>query len=409
MKEKYLASRKALMDSANELIAEGKIDEANAKMTEIEKLDNDFENACKAQANLNAMQGNVKIIDIQNKGVKVDGGNIVDVLENGTVIEAVDMYDSKEYRSEFMNFCKTGAMKPEFRNVDAQTTTTDASAIIPTTIMNEIISKMTKYGQLFAKVRKMNVKGGVNFPILSLKPTATWITETTPSDRKKITANTSVSFSYFGLECKVATSLLAEEVKLPGFENTIVTLVAEAMTQAIDVAIIKGVGTTEPLGIAVDTRVPAGQIITLTSAEFTEWDAWKKKVFAKIPLGYRAGGEFIMSAGTFEGYIDGMVDANGQPIGRTNYGIADGPQERFGGKIVNLVEDDVVASYDAAAVTDIVAIFANLNDYGINSNMQMQMFRYLDQDLNQWVDKAILIADGKLIDPNGVVIVKKGA
>jgi hypothetical protein len=41
--------------------------------------------------------------------------------------------------------------------------------------------------------------------------------------------------------------------------------------------------------------------------------------------------------------------------------------------------------------------------------MQMQMFRWLDQDKNQWVDKAILIADGKLIDANGVLIIKKGA
>ena len=40
--------------------------------------------------------------------------------------------------------------------------------------------------------------------------------------------------------------------------------------------------------------------------------------------------------------------------------------------------------------------------------MQLTMFRYLDHDTNQWVDKALLIADGKILDPNGFVIVKKG-
>jgi hypothetical protein len=39
----------------------------------------------------------------------------------------------------------------------------------------------------------------------------------------------------------------------------------------------------------------------------------------------------------------------------------------------------------------------------------MQLYRWLDHDLNQWVDKALLICDGKLVDPNGVVLVKKGA
>jgi hypothetical protein len=39
----------------------------------------------------------------------------------------------------------------------------------------------------------------------------------------------------------------------------------------------------------------------------------------------------------------------------------------------------------------------------------MMMFRYFDHDTNEWIDKAILINDGKLLDPHGVVIVKKGA
>jgi HK97 family phage major capsid protein len=128
-----------------------------------------------------------------------------------------------------------------------------------------------------------------------------------------------------------------------------------------------------------------------------------------MPLAYKAGAAFLMASGTFEGYIDGMVDANGQPVGRVNYGITDGPQERFGGKEVIQVEDDIISPYDDAAVGDVVAIYCNLRNYGFNSNMQMTMFRYFDHDTNEWVDKAILIADGKLIDPNGVVIVKKGA
>ena len=307
-----------------------------------------------------------------------------------------------------MDFCKTGKLAPEFRNDDAYTSTSDASAVIPTTIMQEIISKMETYGQLFSRVRKVNVQGGVQVPILSLKPTATRITEAAPSARQKVQANTNVQFSYYGMECKIAISLLAQTVTLKMFESTFVQLVTEAMVKLMDYEVVNGDGEGEFLGITADTRVPEANVITLKPDEFTTWESWKKKVFAKIPLSYRAGGSFIMAAGTFEGYIDGMVDANGQPIGRVNQGITGAPQERFNGREVLLVEDDIVAPYDSASTGDVVAIFCKLSDYCINSNMQMAVYRWLDHDTNHML-KAILINDGKLLDPNGVMIIKKGA
>lgn len=322
--------------------------------------------------------------------------------------EPEDKYATLEYRSAFMKFAKTGEITPELR-ADAMTTTTDVSAVIPSTILNEVIRKVTEYGQIFNRVRKLNIKGGVTVPILSLKPSATWIGEAATSFKQKVTANTNISFSYYGLECKVSTSLLSDTVTLTGFETTITDLIVEAMVQGMDLAIISGDGNGKALGITLDPRVPAAQIVTIASGDFVAWDAWKKKIFAKMPLRYKAGATFVMASGTFEGYVDGMVDANGQPIGRINYGIIDGAQERFGGKEVILVEDDVVANYDDAAVGDVVAIYCNLKNYGLNTNMQMTMYRYLDHDTNEWIDKAIMIVDGKLIDPNGVVIVKKGA
>ncbi len=328
--------------------------------------------------------------------------------------EVEDPYGTLEYRKAFMEFAKTGKITSALlpgteRRDNAMTTTGDVSAVIPSTILNEVIRKVTEYGQVFSRVRKLNIKGGITIPILTLKPVATWIGEDKTSDKQKVQANTNISFSYYGLECKVSTSLLADTVTLSGFENTVTDLIVEAMVQALDIAIIKGNGTGKCLGITADNRVPATQIVTLGSGDFETWDGWKKKVFAKMPLKYKAGAAFLMASGTFEGYIDGMVDANGQPVGRINYGIANGPQERFGGKEVIQVEDDVIAPYDDAAVGDVVAIYCNLKNYGFNSNMQMTMFRYFDHDSNEWVDKAILIADGKLIDPYGVVVVKKGA
>jgi HK97 family phage major capsid protein len=399
-----------------------KIDEMNlTQVTErLSKIDDEVRSATEAtkvdelaqeKKDLVARKGELEDLETRRQTALdiQSGATKGKALESRGKQEPEDKFATLEYRKAFMEYCRTGKEIPIEYRLDAYTSVAEAAAVIPTTIMNEIIKEMKVHGQLFSRVRKTNIAGGVQVPILSLKPTASRITEAAASDRKKLTANTYVSFSYYGLECKVATSLLANTVTLPMFEQQIVPLIAEAMVKQQEIEIITGAGTAGQLGVTIDTRVAAGQSITLSSVEITQWDAWKKKVFAKIPLAYRAGGIFIMGAGTFDGYIDGMVDANGQPVGRVNYGIADAPTQRFGGREVLLVEDDVVASYDAASTGDVIAVFMNPQDYCINSNMQMAMYRWLDHDTNQWVDKAILINDGKLIDAAGVLLIKKGA
>lgn len=323
--------------------------------------------------------------------------------------KAADPTDSVEYRTAFMDFVCRGVPIPKELRADAITTTTDASAVIPTTILHEIVKETRVYGEIYAKVRHLNVQGGVNIPILSLKPTATWITAntgTSESDKQKLQANTSISFSYFGLECKVAQTLLANVTTLDIFQQEFVKLSAEAMVQAMEIAIFKGDGNGQPMGILNDTRVPAKNKITLTAEEFETWAAWCKKVFGGMKKAYRTGC-FIMAQGTFDGYINGMVDSNGQPIGRVNYGITDGETYRFGGKEVLTVEDDILPNYDSAASGDVVAVFIKLDNYGVNSNLQMQVVKWVDHDTNEIKNKCILICDGKLIDPNGVLLIKK--
>jgi HK97 family phage major capsid protein len=338
--------------------------------------------------------------------------NILSTMETRTAEKkTADRFDTNEYRTAFMNFCKNGTPIPAELRADATTTTNDASAVIPTTLMHEIVKGLESYGNLYAAVRHLNVQGGVEIPILSLKPTATWITANTgasESDKQKLTANTSISFSYFGLECKIAQTLLANVTTIEAFQSLFVPLATEAMAKALDIAIIKGTGAGQATGVTVDSRVPSKNVVTLTADEFTSFAAWKKKVFGAMKKSYRDG-TFYMAQSTFDGYIDGMVDQNGQPIGRVNYGIDGAENYRFCGKNVETVEDDVITAYDDASAGDVVAVFFKGSDYGINSNMEMKTVKWIDNDTNEVKMKTILICDGKLIDANGVIIVKKGA
>jgi HK97 family phage major capsid protein len=328
----------------------------------------------------------------------------------GEAAETGDRTDSVEYRTAFMNFvCRNEPIPMELR-ADEVTGITDVSAVIPTTLMHQIVRELGTYGDIYARVRSMQVQGGIEIPVADLKPVATWITAntgTSESDTQKLTAKDTISFKYFGLECKVAQTLLVSITTLEVFQNEFVKLASEAMVRAIEQAIFNGTGAGMPTGILTDTRVPDANVLTLTAEQFASWNGWKKGVFAKMKKAYR-NGSFIMAQGTFDGYIDGMVDKNGQPIGRVNYGITDGEAYRFGGKEVLTVENDILPDYDSASAGDVVAVFVKLGDYAINKNMEMQVVKWTDHDTNTLKTKAILVCDGKLIDPNGVLIIKKG-
>lgn len=320
----------------------------------------------------------------------------------------VDPRDTLEYRNAFMEFvCRSTPIPAELRQ-DETTSTGDVGAVIPTTILNEIIQNLESYGNVYNLVRHLNVQGGIAIPIIDLKPEATWIGEDASSDDKKLSAKDSVTFSYFGVECKIAQTLLANVTTLDAFQKLFVPLATEAIVKALEIAIFKGNGTTQPLGVINDKRVPEGNVIEMTPEEFKSWDGWHTAVKAKMKKAYR-NGTFFMNQATFDGYIDGMVDKNGQPVGRTNYGINGEETYRFMGKSVETVEDECISSYDDAAIGDVVAVFMKPQDYAVNSNLQMITVKWVDHDNNKIKNKSILICDGKLVDPNGVLIIKKKA
>lgn len=316
----------------------------------------------------------------------------------------VDPYDTVEYRTAFMNYvCRNTPIPAELR-ANASTTTTDASAVIPTTILNEIIRELKVRGNIWNKVRKLNIQGGVEVPILSLIPTASWIGENKEAESQKLEANSTVSFKYYGLECKLSQSILVNVTTLDMFQQQFVELATEAIIAALEKGVFNGSGTGQMTGITKDARVT--KVVELTADDIVKWDIWKKNVFAKIGKAYK-NGEFFMTESTFQSYVDGMVDANGQPVARVNYGIAEDPVYRFGGKNVETVEEDIIESFDTAETGAVIAVFGDLRNYAINSNLQMRVDKWEDHDTHEIKNNCLMICDGKVLDPNGFILIKK--
>lgn len=330
-----------------------------------------------------------------------------------------DPYGTMEYRMAFKDYVQRGTPIPanliqRAGGDPGPTVAADLGMIIPTTIMNEFITKVSKvYGQLYSKVRKLNIQGGVKFPISDLKANFKWITETTVSNRQKAgDIKDYIEFSYNIGEIRVSQTLLSQVVTLSMFEEEIVRIMVEAYVEAMDKGIINGTGNGQMLGILKDTRVTkqTGHTIEFTAAEFSDWEKWRKKLFAIIPLSKRGQGEFIFTAGTVEADLLTMKDANNRPIFKeaTELNVGESATSgRFYGREVTLVEPDIVADFETASSGDVVGLYWIPNDYAINTNLAFGMKRYFDEEKNEWVNKGLTIVDGKMLDVSGVYIIKK--
>lgn len=315
---------------------------------------------------------------------------------------------SMEYRNAFRKFVLEGA--PITRNGEV-ISTQESGAAIPVTVMNDVINTVrVRYGNLYNKVRKMSVPGGVEFPIGSLRATFKWITEATVSPRQKVDALGKVSFKYNTAEIRIAQTFLSNVLTLSSFEARIAEVIAEAYLEAMDYGIVAGTGNGQMLGIVNDPRVT--NVVTFTAAQISNWTEWRKRFFSQLPLGYRAG-EFIFPLSTVEAYLETMADSNNNPIFRqatgleVNDGDAQDPNGRFFGRRISLVEPDIIADFDSASSGDVIGIYWQPEEYAINENFGFTTRRYFDEETNEWVDKALVVVDGKVLNPTGYYLIKK--
>ena len=379
---------RSINDQVSDLDAE--ISEINEEIAAIDEAEEEARSAAAASAPVN---GNI-VASFSTREAKADN-------------------DEMEYRQAFMAYVQKGTPIPaELRNGDA-ISTNETGAAIPITVMNEVINTVRKrYGNLYAKVRKLSVPGGVEIPIGALQATFKWINESTVSPRQKTEKLGKISFKYNTAEIRVAQTFLSQILTLSAFEAELTKIIAIAYVQAMDEAIVNGSGEGAPLGILNDPRVT--NTISLSANDMNDWKAWRTKFFAKLPLGYRSG-EFIFPMSTVETYLETMSDDNNNPIFRqaTGLEVGDGdaemPAGRFFGREIALVEEDILPDFDTASANDVIGIYWQPEEYGINENFGFTMRRYFDEETNEWVDKAIVVVDGKVLNPTGYYLIKKKA
>lgn len=385
-KEEYTAKRNSLIEQAQNMINDGKTDDANGIMDQVKALDAQFEKDATASANLAALQG-----------AQVDPAAPVvpQNAQTGSVAASDDdPTNSMEYRRAFMNYVLNGTRIHPMNAGTAVTTTTEGGAVIPTVLVDRIIEKILASGMILPRVTQTAYKGGVSIPVSLVKPTAEWVAEGSDATGAKLDVKSAnmITFSYYKLKCKVAITLEMDVMSISAFENMIVNNVSEAMTYALENAIINGTGSGQPTGILA-AKVADGQaVITAKAGEYGYKDLINCE--KALPLAYENGAVWLMNKKTFMD-IEGMVDSAGQPIARINYGISGAPERTILGRTVVL--NDYMPS------TGVVAALFNMEDYILNTNLGLTVKTYEDNETDDQVTKAIMLVDGKVVDNSSLV------
>lgn len=315
--------------------------------------------------------------------------NVIDPPENGEQRNA-NIYDSVEYRNAFMEYVTRNVPIPaEFRGGNANTTTEDVGALVPPVTLNKIVEKVEAYGMILPLVNRTAYKTGMTIPVASVKPTASWVAEGATSTKQKENLDASITFGHFKLRCAVSVSLEVENMALSAFEARLVSSISEAMAKAIEQAILTGTGTGQPTGILKDASAGVSIAVkkidykTLVSAE------------AALPMEYENGAVWVMSKKTFMEFV-GMTDSAGQPIARTNYGISGAPERTLLGRRVVLT-NYLPAYASTLKTTDVFAFLYDFGDYTLNTNFEVGMKVYEDNETDDIVRKSIMVVDGKPI------------
>lgn len=322
--------------------------------------------------------------------------------------------DDMEYRKAFQQFVTKGTEIPTELRADAVTATTDLTTAIPTVLVNQIIEKLEATGMILPLVTKTAFPAGMNIPTSSVKPVASWVAEGAGSDKQKKEVKTAITFTHFKLRCEIAMTMESSVMAISAFEAKFVENVVEAMTKALEDAIINGAwnqaksALVGPKGILNET-VAAGQNEDVAAAKGFTYQTLVNAE-AKLPLAYEADAVWFMTKKTFMTFI-GMTDGEngaGQPIARVNYGLSGRPERTLLGRTVIL--NDYMANYAATVTNDtVVAFLFNPKDYVLNTNYNMGIQRKQDWDTEDMLTKAVMAVDGKVVDKNSLVTVTKKA
>lgn len=296
----------------------------------------------------------------------------------------------------------------------------DALVPIPVAVSDQIVRVRKEYGLIHPKVNEAHVQGGLVVPVADLTVDYHWINDKQVSPYQYDDVPETVFFTWHELEARFARTMLADALMRDDFKNLLADALAEGYGKAMDAAILNGNGSTQPLGLLNDPRFidqtsGAGTgkavVVEASADDLSDWSWWTKLLFnPAFNRLYRGDGEWLIADSTFGTYIQTLKDEVNRPLVQLNIASGDNlPTIR--GNAITTLPVSLLPDFDAASAGDVVAIFGNLRNYTLNfqPGMPLSTVSWTDHETNTNKTKVLTAVDGKLIDNNGWVVIKKKA
>lgn len=269
---------------------------------------------------------------------------------------ADNVFESEEYRSAFFKTMLDQkltsdeerafeiGMKEAEKRTDAFITSSNASAVLPTQTLNEVVKKARTIGGLLAECRAFNIPTKIAIPVGTPATKASWHTEASAVDSENV-AVASVTFDGYEIMKVFSISAKARKMSINAFEAYLVDELTACVMETIADALINGTGSGQGTGLDTITWVKtagatqnAVEIASNASAGYAD----VVKLISLLKRGYTQGAKIAMNNATLYNVFYGMLDTAKRPIF-----IAD-PKDESIGKILGfpVVIDDNIADND---------------------------------------------------------------
>ena len=385
----------------------------NKTNDELEKRTDEINKMIETDANVDIQSLNIELTGIaqakrnnDEKAEKPEKRSAFTLLEtrddSPKSFTADNVFESEEYRSAFYKTMlgrdlndvekrafEVGMIEAEKRN-DAYITSSNASAVLPTQTLNEVVKKARTIGGLISECRAFNMPTKISIPIGTPSTKVSWHTEAQPVDSENVTL-TSVSFDGYEIMKVFSISAKARKMSISAFEAYLVDELTACVMETIADALVNGNTSGQGKGLESITWVETpGATQNAVEVEAGNAIAYGDVIsmIALLKRGYTQGAKIAMNNATLYKTFYGMLDSAKRPIF-----IAD-PKDESIGKVLGfpVVIDDNIA--------DDVVYFGNFKKYlGYNMPEGIVIEASKDSGFKKGVIdyRALAIADSKPI------------
>lgn len=389
-------------------------------LAEVEKRAEEIKKEIETDANVDIDSLNIELDglkevkeNMENKQEEVRGFNPVTGanFENKAEIKG-DVYASAEYRNAFykslmgkeLTEVETRALNKALemeKRADAYTTSGNTPVVIPTTTLNEIISKARNMGGVISIARAFNMPTKIAIPVATPSDKAQWNTEGTAVESEKPTI-ASVTFDAYEIIKVFSISAKVRTMSIDAFESYLADELYKCVYECIADALINGTGSGQGTGVLngvtwVTSGTGQNAIEVASNKDIAYADV--VNAVALLKRGYNRGAKWVMNNATLYKAFYGMVDDNKKPIF-----IADPKTDNIG-KILGF--DVVVDDY----LDDNVILFGNFDYLGYNLANGIAVESSTQSSFKSGrVDyRGMAIADTKVIVPEAFIKISKAS